>query len=101
MSHVVFIPMTQHLQIGVTMSDKMPLHYYVNMPGNTLPGTSFTTIGEALASLPEFPASECEKKFPAPVSDLPPVIVHIGEGIYREKLVINRPNYSRLRRCRL
>ena len=43
------------------MSDKMPLHYYVNMPGNTLPGTSFTTIGEALASLPEFPASECEK----------------------------------------
>lgn len=53
------------------MSDKMPLHYYVNMPGNTLPGTSFTTIGEALASLPEFPASECEKKFPAPVSDLP------------------------------
>ena len=66
------------------MSDKMPLHYDVNMPGNTLPGTSFTTIGEALASLPEFPASECEKKFPAPVSDLPPVIVHIGEGIYRE-----------------
>lgn len=76
------------------MSDKMPLHYYVNMPGNTLPGTSFTTIGEALASLPEFPASECEKKFPAPVSDLPPVIVHIGEGIYREKLVINRPNVT-------
>ena len=37
------------------MSYKTSLHYYVNMPGNTLPGTSFTTISEALASLPEFP----------------------------------------------
>ena len=33
------------------MSDKTSLHYYVNMPGNTLPGTSFSTITEALTAL--------------------------------------------------
>ena len=32
------------------MSDKTSLHYYVNMPGNTLLGTSFSTITEALKS---------------------------------------------------
>ena len=34
------------------------MHLYVNMPGNDIPGTSFSTVAEALASLPELPASE-------------------------------------------
>ena len=76
------------------MSDKTSLHYYVNMPGNTLPGTSFSTITEALTALTDSSCLSCEKQFPAPVSDLPPVIVHIGEGIYREKLIITRPNVT-------
>ena len=58
------------------MSDT--IHLYVNMSGNTIPGTSFATIGEALASLPDVPASESGKQFPAPVSELPPVILYIG-----------------------
>ncbi|MFR2747506.1 MAG: pectinesterase family protein [Roseburia hominis] len=74
------------------MSDT--IHLYVNMSGNTIPGTSFATIGEALASLPDVPASESGKQFPASVSELPPVILHIGKGIYREKLVITRPNIT-------
>ena len=76
------------------MSDKTSLHYYVNMPGNTLPGTSFSTITEALTALTDSSCLSCEKQFPAPVSDLPPVIVHIGEGIYREKIIITRPNVT-------
>ena len=47
-----------------------------------------------MASLPDVPASESGKQFPAPVSELPPVILHIGKGIYREKLVITRPNIT-------
>ena len=41
------------------MSDKTSLHYYVNMPGNTLPGTSFSTITEALTALTELLHSRC------------------------------------------
>ena len=53
--------------IGILfMSDT--IHLYVNMSGNTILGTSFATIGEALASLPDVPASESGKQFPAPVS---------------------------------
>ena len=32
------------------------------------------------------------KKYPAPISALPPAILHIGSGTYRERLVITRPN---------
>ncbi len=32
--------------------------------------------------------------FPAEFSDLPPVVLHIGEGVYREKLVVTRPNMT-------
>ena len=73
------------------MSDT--IHLYVNMPGNHVPGTSFSTIGEALASL-DGNDETGEKQFPAPVSGLAPVILHIGRGIYREKLVITRPNVT-------
>ncbi len=62
------------------------LHLYVNTPGET---PNYATITEALASLPyEAPP---EKAFPAEDEDLPPVVVHIGAGTYREKLVVTRP----------
>ena len=80
------------LRNGVIMSDTM--HLYVNTPVENMPGTSFSTIAEALASLTESPVSEGEKVFPAPISDLPQVIIHIGKGIYREKLLITRPNVT-------
>ena len=93
------------------MSDKTSLHYYVNMPGNTLPGTSFSTITEALTALTDSSCLSCEKQFPALVSDLPPVIVHIGGYLsgkinhHQTKCHLRRgrcrQDYSRLRRCRL
>ena len=70
------------------MSDT--IHLYVNMPGSPF----FATIGEALASLPPVPGMDTEKQFPASASDLAPVLLHIGKGIYREKLVITRPNVT-------
>ena len=65
------------------------LHIYVNMTGNT---PNYPTITEALESLHY--KSDCEKQFPAPVTDLPAAIIHIGEGTYREKLVVSRPNVT-------
>ncbi|MBQ2802798.1 MAG: pectin methylesterase [Lachnospiraceae bacterium] len=66
------------------------IHIYVNMPEYS---PNYTSITEALSSV----AYEAEEKiFPAPLSDLPPVILHIGEGIYREKLVITRPHVTLL-----
>ncbi len=66
------------------------IHLYVNMPEHS---PNFRTIGEALESIP-YPA--VEKTFPAPELDLEPVIVHIGKGVYREKLVVTRPNLTLL-----
>ncbi len=83
------------------------IHIYVNTPEKT---PNYDTVGEALASinaglyehplhrdglhpLDERPTSSA-KSFPAEVSDLPPVVIHIGEGTYREKLVITRPNLT-------
>lgn len=63
-------------------------HLYVNMPGRT-PG--FTTIQEALDSIPY--ASE-DAVYPAPKTDVTPVMIHIGKGVYRECLVITRPNVT-------
>lgn len=65
------------------------LHLYVNMPGHT---PCFGTVTAALNSLQTDTGQE--KKYPAPVSGLPPVILHIGSGTYREKLVITRPNLT-------
>ncbi len=81
---------------------KEEIHIYVNIPGQH---PHFATIAEALASvdggrdasgewdaLRELPSPA--KHFPEEHSDLPSVIIHIGEGIYREKLVVNRPNVT-------
>lgn len=72
------------------------IHLYVNLPGHT---PCFPTVADALESIqsPEgMQAQEPEKACPAPVSDLAPAIVHIGPGVYREKLVITRPNLTLL-----
>lgn len=68
------------------------IHIYVNMPDQT---PNYAAISEALAAVSgttDYPSEE--KTFPAGVSDIAPVILHIGEGIYREKLVITRPNMT-------
>lgn len=83
------------------MSEK-EIHIYVNTPEQE---PNFATIAEALASvdggmsaaeeldsLKELPSPE--KHFPEEYSDLPPVVVHIGEGTYQEKLVVSRPNVT-------
>ena len=64
-------------------------HLYVNMPEHT---PCFETIGAALASVPwDCEKEEGGKNFPAPVLSIPNVIIHIGPGVYREKLVVERP----------
>ncbi|MDE6638956.1 MAG: pectin methylesterase [Acetatifactor sp.] len=70
--------------------NKEIIHLYVNMPGYT-PG--FSTVAAALESIQ---MQEPEKTYPAPFSDAAPAVIHIGPGVYREKLVITRPNLTLL-----
>ncbi len=42
----------------------------------------------------QLPQAAAEKTYPALISHLPPAVLHIGKGIYREKLVITRPNLT-------
>ena len=42
----------------------------------------------------QLPQAATEKTYPALISHLPPAVLHIGKGIYREKLVITRPNLT-------
>ncbi|MDE5590529.1 MAG: pectin methylesterase [Acetatifactor sp.] len=70
--------------------NKEIIHLYVNMPGYT-PG--FPTVAAALESIQ---MQEPEKTYPAPFSDAAPAVIHIGPGVYREKLVITRPNLTLL-----
>ena len=64
-------------------------HLYVNMPGHE---PCFDTVGAALDSIPwDCEAQEGEKQFPALQLSIRHVIIHVGPGIYREKLVISRP----------
>lgn len=67
----------------------MEQHLYVNIPGKS---PLFSTITEALESVP-YGAPE-EKTFPAEKENISPVIIHIGNGIYRQKLVVSRPNVT-------
>lgn len=82
-----------------------PIHLYV---GNVSPGkgqsreNSFSTIAEALeeadrrAPMPENIVAELGKgkRYPSPEYEVQPVVIHIAEGIYREKLVVSRPNVT-------
>lgn len=63
-------------------------HLYVNLPGKE---NSFPTIQAALDSIPCTPS---EASYPAPREDIQPVVIHIGKGIYRECLVVERPNVT-------
>ncbi len=88
-------------------STKPPLHLYVADSSGTygeeqMPENSFSAIGDALEAadrlspVPESIAAELAegKRYPSPEYDVQPVVIHIGEGIYREKLVISRPNVT-------
>lgn len=70
---------------GVIM--KHTIHIYV---GQDQPDPCFATIGEAIAyasrDYEPSPAS-----YPAADEDAAPVVIHIAPGIYREKLVLERP----------
>lgn len=81
--------------------NQQTIHLYVNMP--EFP-SSFSTVAQALKSAAcggaetdglssDLPADR-PATFPAEHSDLPPVVIHIGAGIYREKLVVSRPNVT-------
>lgn len=76
------------------------MHLYVNIPGSA---PYFDTVSAALKSLENVETAhgiqnmqrqEPEKTYPAPFSPVPPAVIHIGPGIYREKLVISRPNLT-------
>ncbi len=70
------------------------INLYINMPAYS---PNFATVTEALQWLNEDTVdsqSFAEKVYPAPVPTLPRAILHIGPGVYREKLVISRPNVT-------
>lgn len=69
---------------------KETIHLYVNMPCHA---PCFATVEAALNSIAY---KEPVKTYPAAFTDVAPAIVHIGKGIYREKLVITRPNVTLL-----
>lgn len=64
------------------------VHLYVNLQGQT---PCYNTITAALEALP---CPKQEKTYPASPSPLPPAVIHIGRGVYREKLTITRPNLT-------
>lgn len=95
------------------MSQDLPtIHLYVKQSfitgrvagenTGTLENPEFSTISQALDALETLaPLSSQEaellageKTFPAPVFRCAPVTIHIGPGIYREKLVIRRPRLT-------
>lgn len=63
------------------------IHVYV---GSEQPAPCFSTVGEAIAYVSRdytpLPAA-----YPAPDEALPPAVIHIAPGVYREKLVLERP----------
>lgn len=68
------------------------IHLYVNYPSQP---NSFSTIGEALAFL-SMDYCPTEAVYPAPFEEIAPAILHIAPGIYREKLVLERPHVTLL-----
>lgn len=73
--------------------DCKTIHLYVNLPGRS---PCFASVGEALDSISRDMPLEEEKRYPAPFLPIPPVVIHIGPGLYREKLVIKRPRVALL-----
>lgn len=67
-----------------------PIHLYVNYPEKT---PCFTTIAQALASLP--PVETAPQSFPCVQENtITPVMIHIAPGFYEEQLVVERPYVS-------
>lgn len=81
---------------------KTPLHLYINhsdCPPGSVNYASVTEALEAAERLAPVPAKIAEalakdRTYPAPVFDVTPVILHIGAGRYRERLVVSRPRVS-------
>ncbi len=63
------------------------IHLFVNYPNKE---NNFSTIGEAIEFLMQDYTPQ-ETAFPAPAENIQPAILHIAPGIYREKLVLERP----------
>lgn len=63
------------------------IHLYVNYPEEA---DSFATIGAAIEQLSQNYILP-EAAFPAPTEAVVPAVIHIAPGIYREKLVLERP----------
>lgn len=90
---------------------KESMHLYVDSGGNGGGqglGNSFPTIAEALEAadrlspVAESIAAELDegKRYPSPEYKVQPVVIHIAEGVYREKLVVSRPNVTFLGEAR-
>lgn len=88
---------------------KNELHLYVGAGSHIQESASlkhapvYPTVEAALSALHDLDLSSGaasneapleEKSFPAPQSKLPPAFIHIGKGIYREKLTVTRPNLT-------
>ena len=78
-----------------------PLHLYVD-PKSGEREDHFSAIAEALEAadrlspMAESIAAELEagKIYPSPEYEVRPVVIHISAGVYREKLVVSRPNVT-------
>lgn len=85
-------------------ANQSPLHLYVNHRDCPDEAFRFETVTAALeamdrlAPIPEKTARQLSrgKEYPAPTFDITPVIIHIGAGIYRERLLIARPHVTLL-----
>lgn len=83
-------------------TESKTLHLYVNhksCPPNAGHYTTVTEALEAMDRLAPIPAEVAEqlsrdKEYPAPKFDITPVIIHIGAGVYRERLLISRPHVT-------
>ncbi len=66
------------------------IHVYV---GREQPAPCFATIGEAISYISrDYTPLPCIS--PAPKEALPPVVIHIAPGLYRERLVLERPHVT-------
>lgn len=74
-------------------TNKDTLHLYVNIPDSS---PCFDTVAAALESIQASEEQAAERTYPAPASPVAPAVIHIGQGVYREKLVITRPNLTLL-----
>lgn len=80
----------------------IPLELYVNYPDHPADAPCFATVTEALEAMERLAptptqtaqALSGDKTFPAPDFDITPVTLHIGAGVYREKLVVERPKVT-------